>query len=531
MGLMKPVWTVIVLFISVALAIPAVTAGNLTLTEPSANETAFAEMRDFYVYGVFPEPLEHPGNIRVLLKDDSGVVLRTVMSSVNETGVTPESSVEMNLVPEKWGGLLAPDAIATPGGVTNGSNKLLVTHTYYLALVQGGVTRGMGSYTDVSGGMLEPIMRDLTAGAYTLVVEGLDGDVAGERVEKGIAFGTTHASLGTFRPEVNKQNVIGRAENRTPPLRVYLDWFPGYFRDGDAGYEIPDRWQANNAIEVANNLPGTAIDTIAAAENDCLIYNIGNTSATLQVELAAILANGLLDSNATVFTHYDIGEPSMAWTDRATGTAGSATGKMVPHPLHTRVVYTRAEITDEPVRGNYFSTVVNDSRKTVDTTPMQVTIVQGENLTFYGVTRPIATTLTGAGSAYRYIPDDQIVTYVYENETLGRFTFTGCLDREFEGGYIGSANYEFGHAFAGTAAMPAGTWLLAVSAYNTTGALVEKTNKTIELEVAAPLPGTDLPTVVAVAAPASTPAAKEAPGFGVVLVLVGLAVAVGVRRG
>ncbi|HOI57092.1 hypothetical protein [Methanoculleus sp.] len=526
--------TAIALFVLVMLVIPPVTAmsaGTLVITEPSQNETTFAEMRDFYVYGIFPTPLTHPGNIRIVLKDDSGAVLRTVMSSVDETGVTAESSVDMSLVPEKWGGLLAPDVIIWPGGITNGSNKVLVTDTYYLALVQGGVTRGMGSYTDVSGGRLEPITRDLTAGTYTLVVEGLDGDLAGERVEKEIAFGTTHASLGVFRPDENKQNVIGWAEERTPPLRVYLGWLPGYFRSGDGGYEIPDRWQANNAIEVVNDLPGTTVDSVATAENDCLIYNIGNTSATLQVELAAILRNGLEDSDHTTFTHYDVGEASMAWTDRASGAVMSVTGRLVAHPAGTRVVYTRAEITDEPVRDNHFATVVNDSRKTVDITPMQVRIVQGENLTFYGVTRPSATTLTDAGSAYRYIPDDQIVTYVYENATLGRFTFTGCLHREFEGGYIGSANYEFGHAFANTSTMPAGTWLLAVNAYNTTGALVEETNRTIELEVTAPSPATTQSTAaaVAVAAPAPTGAA-EVPGFGVVYVVVGLLVTVALRR-
>ena len=486
-------------------------------------------MRDFYVYGLFPAPLDHPGNIRVVLKDGNGTVIRTVASCVNETGVTPESSVDMSLVPEKWGGLLAPDVITEPGGYENGSNKVLVTGTYYLALVQGGVTRGMGSYTDVSSGRLEPIVRDLTAGTYTLVVEGLDGDLAGERVEREIVFGETHASLGVFRPESNKQSVIGWAEEKAPPLRVYIDWFPGYFRSGEGGYEIPDRWQANNAIEVVNGLPGTTVDTAAGAQNDCLIYNVGNTSTTLQVELAAILMHGLEDSDYTTFTHYDIGEPSIAWVDRPTSTAESLTGRLAAYPADTRVVYTRAEITDGPVRENYFSAVGNDSKKTVDTTPERVTIVQGENLTLYGVTRPIATKLTGAGSAWRYVPDDQIVMYVYENATLGAFTFTGCLEREFEDGYVGYANYEFGHAFTETAVMPPGTWLLSVSAYNSTGALVEKTNRTIELEVTAASPG--LPTVIAVAAPASTPAPRETPGFGVVLVLVGLTVAVVVRRG
>jgi len=511
--------TVLALFILVMLAVPPVSAGNLTITQPSTNETVFAEMRDFYVYGIFPAPLERPGNISVTLKDSDGIVIRTIESAVNESGITPEGSVNMSLVPSAWGGILAPDVITEPGGIGNGSNKLLVTNTYYLALVQGGATRGMGSYTDVSGGSLAPITRDLTAGTYTIVVEGLDGDVLGETAEKQITFGTTHASLGLFRPEVNKQNVIDRALGQSPPLRIYLDWFPGYFRHGSAGYEIPDRWQTNNGIEVANDLAGTLVDTVPAAENDYIVYNVGNISATLQVELAAILRCDLADSDGMTFTHYDLGEPTLAWVDRETGVAQAVTGGLTAYPVETRIVYTRAEITNEPVRDNYFNTSTTDSRKTVDTTPNCVAITQGDNLTFYGVMRPIATTLTEAGSAYRYTPDDQILTCVYENATLGTFTFTGCLIREFDGGFMGDANYEFGHAFANTTAMPAGTWLLSVSAYNTTGALVEKTNTTIELQVVPPS------QVSAMAAEA-----REAPGFGLLSALAVLGIAAMLRR-
>ncbi|RXE56251.1 hypothetical protein ABH15_08925 [Methanoculleus taiwanensis] len=509
--------TAAALVIALLLAVPLASAGNLTITQPSANETVFAEMRDFYVYGVFPAPLERPGNIRITVLDADGIAVRTVASTVNESGITPAASVDMTLVPSKWGAILAPDAITEPGGIGNGSNKLLVTGTYYLALVQGGATKDMGSYTDLSGGALSPITRDLTAGTYTVVVEGLDGDLAGERVEKQVTFGRTHASLGLFRPEANRQNVIAWALCKNPSLRTYLDWFPGYFREGEAGYEIPERWQTNNAIEVANDLPGALIDTLPAAENDYLVYNVGNTSTTRQVELAAILRCGLVDVDGTTFTHYDVGEPSLAWTDRVTGEAISVNGSLTPYPADTRIVFTRAEITREPVCDNYYSTVAADSRKTVDTTPLCVTITQGDNLTFYGVTRPIATTLTGAGSAYRYSPDDQILTYAYENETLGRFTFTGCLVREFADGYLGYANYEFGHAFADTAAMPAGTWLLSVSGYTTAGALVEETNTTIELEV--------------VPVPAAAAAAREAPGLWILAVVAVLGVGAALRRG
>lgn len=65
---MRPVTGVFLVIIILSL-VPACHALNdLVITQPSANETTFAEMRDLYVYGVFPNtPLGTPGDVEIEL--------------------------------------------------------------------------------------------------------------------------------------------------------------------------------------------------------------------------------------------------------------------------------------------------------------------------------------------------------------------------------------------------------------------------------------------------------------------------------
>ena len=93
-------------------------------------------------------------------------------------------------------------------------------------------------------------------------------------VFRNITFGLTNASLGMFTPEENKNNVAEYAALHN--LRMYVDWFPGSFQlpDDSAGYRIPAYWQASNAVEVVNSLPGTKIDNVATVNNTMLISAI-----------------------------------------------------------------------------------------------------------------------------------------------------------------------------------------------------------------------------------------------------------------
>ena len=141
----------------------------LTITQPSANESVFAEMRDFYVYGIFPARVGHPGNIRIeLFRGDgaSGERVRLIESHVDpRNGTTPWSAIETNYTSgTDWGNKMVPDLVKEPGGLFDTANKLVVTNDYYLGLVLGGATKNFDTtYRDREGRPLQ----DLTAGNYT----------------------------------------------------------------------------------------------------------------------------------------------------------------------------------------------------------------------------------------------------------------------------------------------------------------------------------------------------------------------------
>lgn len=488
--------------------VPAGADVSLDILQPSAHETVFAEMRDFYVYGTFVNTGE-PADVRVRVYDSAGGLIRTLQSHVDSTGETSASSVDMSMIPEKqqWGGILAAEGITEPYGHANGANKVLVSKKwgYYLAYVQGGVTSAdSGMYFEADeNGELTPYSRDLTAGVYRIVVDVLDADGnmirfidgGGNRVdsiERTVSFGLTHASLGMFRPGENRDNVVSYA--RQNGLRSYIDWFPGYFQipDGSAGYQIPALWQPNNGIEVVNRLGGTILDTPVSAENTLIMYNIGSSSTTLQVELAQILLAGLEDSEKTTYTYYDTGEISYTWVDRATGEVKTCSGVLTKYPDTSandfRVIYTRADRSSEPIPENTVSLLPNLT-KTIDVTPYEVTVSRGEYLALYGLTRPIQTELSDAGGPYRYTVDDQIMRFIY---TAGgvEYTFDGLLTRVFvnpDGSLYPAAqtNYEFGHVFTAeqTAEMPVGTTVYTVRGYDAAGRYVEDTNANITITV------------------------------------------------
>ena len=498
----------ILILTAALLIIPAAGEVSLDILQPSADETYFAEMRDLYVYGSYANTGD-PADVRVRVYNAEGEIIRTLQSHVDTTGGTPSSSIDMSLVPEnlQWGAILAVEAITEPYGSANGGNKVLVSKTwgYYLALVQGGVTKnssGMYSQADENGKLI-PYTEDFTAGVYRIVVDVLDKNgnnirfISGngklvDSIELPISFGLTHASLGMFRPDQNRENVISYA--RQNDLRSYIDWFPGYFQisGGSAGYQIPAIWQPNNGIEVVNALEGTIFDTPVYAENTLLMYNLGSSSTTIQVELAQILLAGLEDSGKTTYTYYDTGEISYAWIDADDGTLKTLNGSLTAYPdLSTsdfRVIYTHADRSEDPIPQNTISLLPNLT-KSVDTSPYEVTVTRGEYLALYGLTRPKDTTLSDAGTAYRYNIDNQITRFIYTSDDA-EYVFEGLLTRVFvnpDGSLYLAANtnYEFGHVFTAedTANMPVGTSTYAVKGYDANGRYVENTSTNITITV------------------------------------------------
>ena len=112
------------LIVALFLSIPAVGAIQLVITQPSANETQFAEMRDFYVYGVFSPAVAHPGDFRIELYPENvctgdictGLPLRSIQSHVDPiSGVTNTSQIDWSFVDGSTvkGGYV-PDIIKEP---------------------------------------------------------------------------------------------------------------------------------------------------------------------------------------------------------------------------------------------------------------------------------------------------------------------------------------------------------------------------------------------------------------------------------
>lgn len=433
---------------------------SLVITQPSVNETLFAEMRDFYIYGVFPKHLENPGDIRIeLFRGDGtgGERVRLIESHVDPAnGTTPLSSIEVNYSEGlDWGDRMVADLINEPGGLYDPSNKLVVTNEYYLGLILGGVTKNFDTtYQDQYGNQLQ----DLTAGNYTIRVTGLSGNLSGQIAEKTITFGLTDSMFGTDRPPANLENRLSYAQAHQ--LRVDRDWFPGYFLFpgyNNTGYSVPKRWNPNNAIESVNDLEGTVIDTPATANNTMILYNINEKSTTYGVELSAILKYGLEDNRNTTFLFYDTGEPYLSYIDQETGRKKNVTGILVPFPKDERIAFTRAEIypSGSPEPENTYDPWNNTSVMQVDYSISNgIIVAPGDNLTLYGVTKPIRSQVTETKTPHRYTINNRIadITYVMsdaDGDVVNQSTQNVNLSRLFNQGSPDRFNsiFEFGHEF------------------------------------------------------------------------------------
>jgi hypothetical protein len=406
----------LLIVLAVLLAIPSSAAG-LVITQPSQNETHIAELRDFYVYGIFAGNVTCPGNFRIsLYRGDStiGTPLRIVESHVDpvlcitNASVINQSWCTATGLCTRYNGAMVPDLVESPGGILDPSNKLVVTNRYYLGMIQGGVTKGFATtYMDSSGAPL----ADLTAGNYTILVTGLSGSFAGQEANETITLGLTRTALGRFSPAANKDAVTRYAAAHD--RHVYNDWFPGYFTDPDNSsvfWESPRRWTPNNAIEVVNDRPGTLIDRPAVADNAMFIYNINSQSTSYGVELAGILKYGLADSPNTTFLSYDTGEPSMRYYDATSGVR-TITGNPVPFPADRRLVLYRAEILRPGAirRENLYDPHDATTPRILDLDPGSgVTVPQGSEFIVYGATKPIASTVTPTAIPYRFTIDNRI---------------------------------------------------------------------------------------------------------------------------
>lgn len=499
---MRPIVTVCMIACILLLFIPGCTCitpeSYISIDTPGDNTSVFAEMRDFYIIGSFSPDIRNPGDIRIELfpgDKPAGIPVRSIVSRVNESGVTARESVAEdypNGTSFDYGLIMAPDIVQYPGGIGNASNKVVVTEDYFAGIILGGATKNFDTnYTWPNGTPLD----DLTEGDYTILVTGLSGDTEGLTATKTIHFGLTHAALGRFSPRSQMDALTAYA--RENDYRLYTDCFAGYFIPPNAPsklYEIKSRWIPNNAIEVVNDLSGTTTDIPSTAENNMIIYNVRNTSATNTVETASLIRYDLLDSDRTVFLYYDTGEPVIYYIDRVTGTNTTLTGNLSEFESDEKIMFTRADIrpknniTDE----NTYIVGSENSRGIpvcIDTDPYdRITVTTGDEFCLFGVVKPIDSSLTPLEYPYTFMPDNRISTLRYQVtdetgqtvlETEKQINLGRVYDPE-DPGWLSYSSPEFSHEFAFDTP---GMYTMKVAGYDTNGDLVDDTDAELDITV------------------------------------------------
>jgi hypothetical protein len=468
---------------------------------PSAYESVLAEMRDFYVIGYFGADnangnltyVDYPGDIKIELYRGgaaTGTPIRTVQSNVDPTTLITPTSVmnydysEGHNWPDRTTGetlKIIPDIVTEPGGFDTPQNKCVVSNRYYAGLFLGGVTRDFDTtYTDVSGNPLE----DLTAGTYTIKVTGLSGKLNGFTETKTITLGLTHASLGRYSPASTRDKLTSYSRERG--YRLYFDPFPGYFFIGGMTYEIKNRWMPNNSIEVVNVMPDTLVDNAQSAQNDILLYNVNEGCATHKVEIGAIVANDLVESERTTFHYYNIGEPVIHYVTMASQNA-TLEGNFADFAISDYLVLPRVEI-----QTNNGELADNDWYFD-DTSPksLDLNVADGISMTandvfiLYGVVKPIPSTVNNGEHHFEYEIDDQIsrIKYTITAPDVSQTTTTRDvgLDRHYTASWKANSIYEFMHVF--TVDSGTGTYTMKMVGINSYGEDVPGTAENFQINV------------------------------------------------
>ena len=475
----------------------------ITIDVPSAYETVLAEMRDFYVIGYFGADnangvltyVDYPGDVKIELYRGSaatGTPIRTVQSNVDPTTLTtPKSVMNYDYSESQWWprgvvkeSLTVPDIVTEPGGFYNPENKCIVSNNYYAGLFLGGVTKDFDTtYMDASGNALE----DLTAGTYTIKVTGLSGTLSGYTDTKTITLGLTHASLGRFSPKSTKDKLV--SYSRARGYRIYFDPFPGYFFIGDKTCEIKNRWMPNNSIEVVNALPGTLIDNVQSAENDAMIYNIYDASATHRIEIGAIVANDLVQSVRTTFHYYNIGEPTITYVNTSSQNT-TIDGSFADFTASDYLVLPRVEVqVNDNVSSDNTWNIADPTPKTLDLNVRDgISMTSSDEFVVYGVVKQIPSTVIYGDHTLEYLIDNRItqIRYTITVPDASQTTTTRDvgLNRIYDPAKpdtLSNSIYEFRHEF--TLDSDTGTYTVDLVGLDSSGNEVSGSSESFQVNV------------------------------------------------
>lgn len=469
---------------------------------PSTLETVLAEMRDFYVIGYFGADnanddlvyVDFPGDVKIELYRGSaaeGTKIRTVQSHVDPiTLTTPTSAMNYDYsegknLPDRTTKetlKIIPDIVTEPGGFDNPENKCVVSNYYYAGLFLGGVTKDFDTtYTDASGYPLE----DLTAGTYTIKVTGLSGRLKGFTDSKTITLGLTHASLGRFSPDSAKEKLISYSRERG--YRLYFDPFPGYFFIGGMTYEIKNRWMPNNSIEVVNVMPGTLVDDVQSAVNDVMIYNVNKDSATHRVEIGALVAKDLFESDRTTVHYYDIGEPNITYVNNSSQST-TLEGKFANFATDDYLVLPRAEIQANNGESSDNKWYIDDTTpKTLDLNVGDgISMTTSDEFILYGVVKQIPSKVDYGDYHFQYTILNQIseIRYTITAPDTSQTTTTRVvgLNRYYSSSsWADNSIYEFMHVFTLDSGM--GTYTFNLVGLDSSGIKVPGSTENFQVNV------------------------------------------------
>jgi hypothetical protein len=235
-----------------------------------------------------------------------------------------------------------------------------------------------------------------------------------------------------------------------------------------------------------NDLPGVTTDTIAAARNSLVLYNVSPTCAFQMTEIATLAKFGLIDSDRTDFYRYDIGEPEITWLD-ATGSTRTLTGMIVPFGAN-RLALARVEMRDDSGLENWYDRE-DGTRRTIDTDLADgVNLRTDQTLSVFGVVKPIPTSITSGTYSNQFVAENRIASLaVVVRDSMDAAvevsTRTVGLERVYVAAapdWVSPSIYEFRHEYRFD---QAGAYTIECTALDTLGAPVSGTSATLHVRV------------------------------------------------
>lgn len=193
-------------------------------------------------------------------------------------------------------------------------------------------------------------------------------------------------------------------------------------------------------------------DNVTGAENDIILYSVDKGCATHKVEIGAIVANDLVESERTTFHYYDIGEPEITYVTMSSQNV-TLEGNFANFAISDYLVLPRAEIQADDGESSDNNWYIDD------TTPKSLDLNVGDGISLtasdafilYGVVKQIPSTVRDGDHYFEYEIDDQIsqIEYTITAPDASQTTTTRDvgLERHYTSSWKANSIYEFMHVF------------------------------------------------------------------------------------